>query len=79
MVRQVEAVYENGSLRLLEPVDLQDGQKVTVTISDLLSEAEARHINEVLDRIATLSDPAANQGFSGSDHDQALYGKPGGR
>jgi predicted DNA-binding antitoxin AbrB/MazE fold protein len=79
MVRQVEAVYEKGSLRLLEPVELQDGEKVTVTISNRLSDAEARHINEVLDRIASLADPRENEGFSGRDHDQVLYGKPHGR
>jgi len=34
MRRQVEAVYENGVLRPLEPLPLQDRQRVTVRISD---------------------------------------------
>jgi predicted DNA-binding antitoxin AbrB/MazE fold protein len=33
MARTVRAVYEAGHLRLLEPVDLTDGQAVHVTIS----------------------------------------------
>lgn len=34
MTHQVEAVYENGVLRPLEPLSLKEHQKVSVTISD---------------------------------------------
>jgi predicted DNA-binding antitoxin AbrB/MazE fold protein len=34
MTRQVEAVYENGMLRPLEPVLLEEHQRVTVLITD---------------------------------------------
>jgi predicted DNA-binding antitoxin AbrB/MazE fold protein len=34
MTRQVEAVYENGVLRPLEPLPFEDRQRVTVTVSD---------------------------------------------
>ena len=34
MRKRLEAVYENGVLRLLEPVDLEDHQRVTVTIEE---------------------------------------------
>ena len=34
MEKTVQAVYENGVLRPLEPVPLKDQQEVTVTISD---------------------------------------------
>jgi predicted DNA-binding antitoxin AbrB/MazE fold protein len=34
MTRQVEAVYENGVLRPLEPLLLKEHQRVNVTISD---------------------------------------------
>ena len=34
MSKRLEAVYENGVLRLLEPVDLQEHQHVTVTIDE---------------------------------------------
>ncbi len=34
MTRQVEAVYENGVLRPLEPLPLDEHQRVTVTVSD---------------------------------------------
>jgi predicted DNA-binding antitoxin AbrB/MazE fold protein len=34
MTKQVEAVYENGVLRPLEPLPLRERQKVSVTIAD---------------------------------------------
>ena len=34
MIKQVEAVYENGVLRPLEPVLLEEQQRVTVLITD---------------------------------------------
>jgi predicted DNA-binding antitoxin AbrB/MazE fold protein len=34
MGKRFEAVYENGVLRLLEPVDLEEQQRVTVTIDE---------------------------------------------
>ena len=33
MMRRLEAIYENGVLRLLQPVNLQEHQRVTVTLS----------------------------------------------
>lgn len=34
MTRSLQAVYENGMLRLLEPLQLKDRQQVTITVSD---------------------------------------------
>ena len=34
MHKRLEAIYENGVLRPLEPVDLEEHQRVTVTIED---------------------------------------------
>jgi predicted DNA-binding antitoxin AbrB/MazE fold protein len=74
MVRQIEAIYENGLLRLLGPVGLKDGDKVTVTVSDSLSDAEVERINATLDQIASLAECRKDNGFSGEDHDKVLYG-----
>jgi predicted DNA-binding antitoxin AbrB/MazE fold protein len=45
MGKRLEAVYENGVLRLLEPVDLEEHQRVTVTIdeNDVRTADEAEH------------------------------------
>jgi len=38
MIRTLAAVYENGVLRPLEPVDLKESQRVALTISDSLDD-----------------------------------------
>jgi predicted DNA-binding antitoxin AbrB/MazE fold protein len=40
MTKQVEAVYENGVLRPLEPLSLAENERVTVTISINAAESE---------------------------------------
>ncbi len=37
MIRNVEAIYEHGVLRPLEPLSLNESQRVNLTISDVLS------------------------------------------
>jgi predicted DNA-binding antitoxin AbrB/MazE fold protein len=34
MSKLIEAIYENGVLRPLEPLDLEEHQRVTITIAD---------------------------------------------
>ena len=34
MTRHLEAIYQNGVLRPLEPIDLRENQRVMVTVSD---------------------------------------------
>lgn len=34
MTRTLSAVYENGVLRPLEPLELQESQRVSITVSD---------------------------------------------
>jgi predicted DNA-binding antitoxin AbrB/MazE fold protein len=34
MSKQIEAIYENGVLRPLEPLDLDEYQRVTITVAD---------------------------------------------
>jgi predicted DNA-binding antitoxin AbrB/MazE fold protein len=49
MTKQVDAVYENGILRLLEPLPLEEHQRVTVTISDLTSDPLASMIDSAFE------------------------------
>jgi predicted DNA-binding antitoxin AbrB/MazE fold protein len=45
MTKQVDAVYENGILRPLEPLPLEEHQRVTVTISDITGDPLASMID----------------------------------
>ena len=49
MIRNVEAVYEHGVLRPLEPLSLTESQRVKLTISDALSGPSQRDLN-ILER-----------------------------
>ncbi len=49
----VRAIYENGQLRLLDPVDLQEGQEIYVTI---MSERE-RVRAALADILVQMPDP----------------------
>ena len=46
MTKQVEAVYENGVLRLLEPLPLEEKQHVRVSISDVSDDPLASMIDQ---------------------------------
>ncbi len=67
MTRHVEAVYENGMLRPLEPLPLNENQRVTLTVSDAAEDPltsmidhgfveQARHEVEAIRNIPTLED-----------------------
>lgn len=43
MVRELEAVFENGLLRPLEPLSLAEKQRVHVTITDLQPQETVNH------------------------------------
>jgi len=47
MIRNVEAVYEHGVLRPLEPLSLTESQRVKLTISDVLSGSSHLDLNIV--------------------------------
>ena len=39
MITNIQARYANGVLRLLEPVDLEEGKEVVVSIEDATSQS----------------------------------------
>jgi len=68
--KQLEAAYENGVLRPLEPLNLDEHQRVTVTVADVSDDPLRAHLDleymarlkeEVadLDRIPTLDEVRA--------------------
>jgi predicted DNA-binding antitoxin AbrB/MazE fold protein len=81
---EVNAIYENGVLRPLAPVTLGECAEVHLKITPcathggLAAESELsrqnRAVNEMLDEFATLPQPTEGEAFSGTDHDQILYG-----
>jgi predicted DNA-binding antitoxin AbrB/MazE fold protein len=73
----IRAVYENGSLRLLDPVTLTPGQQVTVTIEPL---TEQNVLRTVLGDLVRWADPQQDQDAWTENEaaaiDQAFQGLP---
>ncbi len=76
MTKTCAAIYENGVLRLSEPLPLENGAAVEVTVV-ATKPAAPPSIAGVLAEIAALPMEADDHGFCGADHDQALYGAKG--
>jgi predicted DNA-binding antitoxin AbrB/MazE fold protein len=64
MTRRLQAIYEKGVLRPLEPLPLHEHQQVTVTVSDqengdLADEAFLRYLEAQADESVTLEEVRA--------------------
>lgn len=73
MTKQVEAIYENGQLRPLEPLELPEGARLRVIVVTNDEQGTQRSPAEVLSEIASLPLESAVDQFSGRDHDSVLY------
>ena len=75
MTTTVEAIYENGVLRLSRPIDLADGTPVDVTVTPRAPQPDARAAARALAALAALPVEATDTtGRAGRDHDKILYG-----
>lgn len=78
-MRTAAAIYENGMLRLLTPLPLEEGTEVEVSV--MVDHDEERtgsdRAAQCLQEVATLPLEGKESQFSGREHDYALYGKAG--
>jgi len=79
MTTTVEAIYEQGVLRLIEPIPLADGTRVEVIVIVSESTTGDGTPAEILATIAALPAETQDDEFSGRDHDKVLYGEQGAR
>lgn len=76
MTKQIEAVYEEGILRPLEPLQLPEGARLDIILLTRHEESAPQSPAEILAEIAALPEEAAPADhFSGRDHDSILYPK----
>ena len=73
MTKQVEAVYEQGRLRPLEPLELPEGARLQIILVTRDDVSVQRAPSELLAEIAALPLEGAADQFSGRDHDAVLY------
>jgi len=83
MTYDVDAVFDNGVFRPLEPLAIPDGLRVHLHVErrhadDSLQDKLRRRaeLDEFLRVAAELPLQSPADGFSGADHDRLLYGKP---
>ena len=77
MTMTVEAIYEQGVLRLKEPVSLEDGAQVEVIVIIRDPAPGKAKAAKILADIAALPLEGDGEEFSGRDHDRILYGSGG--
>ena len=73
MTTTVRAVYSQGVFKPAAPVSIAEGTEVELTISSEAPTANGMAVLAVLRRIAALPPESPDDGFSGADHDSALY------
>jgi predicted DNA-binding antitoxin AbrB/MazE fold protein len=71
MTISTEAIYEQGVLKLTQPIPLAEGTRVEVTIATPVSTHPSP--SQILAEIAALPLEGDRSNFSGRDHDQVLY------
>jgi len=72
MSRQIRAIYENGVIRPLEAVALDEGETLDVVLLSRRTNGRA-DAARVLADIASLPLEGARDNFSGAEHDRLLY------
>ncbi len=74
MSKQIEAVYENGVLRPVQPIELPEGERLHLILITQEAEQPTNHkAAEVLAEVAAMPMEGASDAFSGRDHDSVLY------
>jgi predicted DNA-binding antitoxin AbrB/MazE fold protein len=79
MTIHVDAIYEQGAFRPAAPVALQEGARVVLTIETEVPLRPPGRLVAALAEIAAMPAEGADDGFSGADHDNVLYGSEGAR
>lgn len=80
MTYEVDAIYNNGAFVPVEPLEIPEGVRVHLKINeqaganDPVSKSSRAELDEFLRVAAELPLESPNDGFSGADHDRALYG-----
>ena len=75
MTKEIEAVYEQGVIRPLQPLDLPEGSRLDVIVITHEEPRTTSKAVEMIADIAALPLESPTDGFSGREHDSILYSK----
>jgi predicted DNA-binding antitoxin AbrB/MazE fold protein len=89
MTHDIDAIYDQGVFRPLEPLMMPDGTRVHLRVEEEKRDGgvsssqsteglaqDRKELDEFRRVMSELPLESPLDGFSGADHDQLLYGKP---
>ena len=75
MTKEIEAIYEHGMIRPLQPLELPEGARLDIIVITHDEVETNGNAAEILAEIAALPIEGESDSFSGRDHDSILYPK----
>jgi predicted DNA-binding antitoxin AbrB/MazE fold protein len=75
MTKEIEAVYEQGLIRPLQPLDLPEGSRLDVIVITHEQPRATGKAVDIIAEIAALPLEGPSDSFSGREHDSILYPK----
>jgi predicted DNA-binding antitoxin AbrB/MazE fold protein len=73
MTKEIEAVYEQGIIRPLQPLELAEGTRLALIVITHEQPKTNGNATEILAEIAALPLESTNDAFTGREHDSILY------
>jgi predicted DNA-binding antitoxin AbrB/MazE fold protein len=75
MTKEIEAVYEQGLIRPLQPLELPEGTHLDLIVITHEQPKTNGSTAEIVAEIAALPPEGSSDDFSGREHDSILYPK----
>ncbi len=75
MTKEIEAIYERGMIRPLQPLELPEGTRLDLVVITHEQPKTNGNTAEILAEIAALPLEGADDSFAGREHDSILYPK----
>jgi predicted DNA-binding antitoxin AbrB/MazE fold protein len=75
MTKEIEAIYEQGIIRPLEPLELAEGTRLDLIVITHEQPKTNGNAAEILAEIAALPLEGSNDTFTSREHDSILYPK----
>jgi predicted DNA-binding antitoxin AbrB/MazE fold protein len=73
MAKEIQAIYEQGVIRPLQPLELPDGTRLDLIVVTHKQHKSNGNTAEILAEIAALPLEGSTDTFAGREHDSVLY------
>lgn len=74
-MKEIEAVYEHGVIRPLQPLELPEGSHLDLIVITHEQKQTNGNVAQIIAEIAALPLEGSDDAFAGRDHDSILYPK----